>query len=47
MCKLFVVFEELENASLSEWSAMSSVLKRYLTSDKIVIDEKNSLETDS
>ena len=47
--KLFVVFEELENVSSSEWSSMSSILKRYITSDKIVIEEKNknSLETDN
>ena len=47
--KLFVVFEELENVSTHEWSSMSSILKRYITSDKIVIEEKNknSLETDN
>jgi hypothetical protein len=39
--KLFVCFEELENSSVAEWNSMSSVLKRMITSDRIVLEAKN------
>ena len=39
--KLLVVFEELENFSMSEWTAVSSRLKRYITSDTYTIEEKH------
>jgi hypothetical protein len=39
--KLFVCFEELENSSVSEWNSMSSVLKKMITSDRIVLEAKN------
>lgn len=47
--KLFVVFEELENMNASEWSSMSSVLKRIITSDRILLEAKNqnSYEADN
>ena len=47
--KLFVVFEELENLNASEWSSMSSVLKRIITSDRILLEAKNqnSYEADN
>jgi hypothetical protein len=47
--KLFVVFEELENMNASEWNSMSSVLKRIITSDRILLEAKNqnSYEADN
>ena len=47
--KLFVVFEELENMNANEWSSVSSVLKRIITSDRILIEAKNqnSYEADN
>lgn len=47
--KLFVCYEELENASPSEWTSMSSVLKKQITSDRIVLEAKNKnpIETDN
>jgi hypothetical protein len=39
--KLLVVFEELENFSVNEWSAVSSVLKRYITSSTYQLESKN------
>lgn len=41
MGKLCVVFEELENFGVSEWSAISSTLKRYITSNTYAIEAKN------
>jgi phage/plasmid-associated DNA primase len=38
--KLLVSFEELENFSMGEWSAVSSVLKRHITSNEISIERK-------
>ena len=38
--KLFVVFEELECFSTNEWSAISSVLKRYITEKTYVLEAK-------
>jgi hypothetical protein len=38
--KLFVVFEELESFSTNEWSAISSVLKRYITEKSYVLEAK-------
>ena len=38
--KLLVVFEELENFSVSEWQSISSVLKRQITSKTIMIERK-------
>ena len=38
--KLFVIFEELENVSVSEWNAMSSRLKRQITSTDIDLESK-------
>lgn len=45
--KLFVVFEELEKASANEWESISSKLKSWITSDKIVFENKfeNSFES--
>jgi hypothetical protein len=40
--KLLVLFEELENFSVNEWSAVSSVLKRLLTSKTIALEGKNA-----
>ena len=40
MGKLCVIFEELENFGVSEWSSISSVLKRYITSTTINIEAK-------
>ena len=37
--KLLVVFEELENFSVNEWTAISSRLKRYITSSTYTIEE--------
>lgn len=39
--KLLVVFEELENFNVSEWACVSSVLKRFITSDTYTLEEKN------
>ena len=39
--KLFVVFEELESFSMSEWVGISSKLKRQSTSNTIMIERKN------
>jgi hypothetical protein len=39
-CKLLVVFEELDNCSYPEWMAISSVLKRNITSSTIMIERK-------
>lgn len=38
--KLLVVFEELENFSISSWQAISSKLKRYISSDVYTIEQK-------
>jgi len=38
--KLFVNFEELETFSASEWTAVSSVLKRQITSDTMNFEKK-------
>jgi hypothetical protein len=38
--KLMVVFEELENFSCGEWIAISSVLKRQITSPTLMIERK-------
>ena len=38
--KLFVQFSELENCSINEWSSMSSVLKRQITSTTLPIEQK-------
>jgi len=47
--KLMVMFEELENFSTNEWLAISSKLKRYITSNRISIESKgvDSYETDN
>ena len=47
--KLFVCYEELENTSPSEWTSMASVLKKQITSDRIVLEAKNKnpIETDN
>lgn len=47
--KLMVFFEELENFSVNQWTAISSKLKRYITSNKITIENKgvNRYETDN
>ena len=47
--KLFVVFEELENFSINDWSSISSVLKRIITSNKIELEGKgtNAYETEN
>ena len=39
--KLFVYFEELETFSTAQWMACSSKLKRYATSETIVIEDKH------
>jgi hypothetical protein len=39
--KLLVYFEELENTSTAEWQVIGSRIKRYTTSDKILIEAKN------
>jgi hypothetical protein len=39
--KLLVLFEELENFSVNEWTAVSSVLKRYITSSTYELEKKN------
>lgn len=41
MGKLLVVFEELENMSIAQWCEIGSKLKRMITSNKIVYEEKN------
>jgi hypothetical protein len=38
--KILVIFEELENFSVSEWQSISSVLKRQITSKTIMIERK-------
>ena len=38
--KLLVVFEELEHLSTNEWNSMSTKLKRYSTSDTIMLESK-------
>ena len=38
--KLLVSFEELETFSQAEWAAVESVLKRQITSDRIVLQAK-------
>jgi len=45
--KLLVSFEELETFSQAEWSAVESVLKRQITSERIVLQAKgqDSFET--
>lgn len=39
--KLLVQFEELENMSISEWNGVSSVLKRIITSKRLLLEAKN------
>ena len=39
--KLLVCFEELETFSINEWIAISSRLKRYITSNKMTVENKN------
>ena len=39
--KLLIVFEELENFSVNEWTAVSSVLKRWITSDTYLLQDKH------
>lgn len=39
--KLFVVFEELENNSIGQWYEISAKLKRWITSNTIVLEQKN------
>lgn len=39
--KLLVTFEELETFSVNEWIAISSRLKRYITSNKMTVENKN------
>lgn len=39
--KILVIFEELENFSTNEWNAVSSVLKRYITSPVYRIEAKH------
>ncbi len=39
--KLLVIFEELENTSVAEWSSIISKLKRQITSDTIMLEAKN------
>lgn len=45
--KLMVVFEELEVFSVNEWMAISSKLKRYITSNTITIENKGVDSFDS
>jgi len=47
--KLFVYFEELETFTSSEWVSISSVLKRQITSDTIILQKKgqDAYETDN
>ena len=40
--KLLVSIEELENFSRSEWESISSTLKRMITSDRIVLQDKGT-----
>ena len=40
--KAFVYFEELETFNVAQWMAVSSRLKRYSTSDTIIIEDKNT-----
>jgi len=40
--KLLVSIEELENFSRSEWESISSTLKRMITSDRIVLQNKGT-----
>jgi hypothetical protein len=45
--KLLVVFEELENNGKNEWYQINSRLKRWITSNKIVLEEKNEGQFES
>jgi hypothetical protein len=38
--KLFVLFEEMETASVNDWMSINSRLKRYITSDVMTIEKK-------
>ena len=40
--KSFVFFEELETFNIAQWMAVSSRLKRFSTSDTIIIEDKNT-----
>ena len=40
-CKLLVVYEELENFSVAQWQAVSSRIKRDVTSDTCSYEKKN------
>ena len=40
-CKLFVVYEELENFSTSQWQVVSSRIKRDITSTTCTYEKKN------
>jgi hypothetical protein len=39
--KLLVCFKELEHLSANEWNTMSTKLKRFSTSDRIMLENKN------
>lgn len=39
--KLLIVFEELENFSSNEWTAVSAVLKRWITSNTYTLQDKH------
>ena len=45
--KLLVVFEELEHLSTNEWNSMSTKLKRYSTSDTIMLENKGDKRIES
>ena len=45
--KLLVVFEELEHLSTNEWNSMSTKLKRYSTSDTIMLESKGEKRFES
>lgn len=45
--KLFVMFEELENFSVSEWQTVSTVLKRIITSNRINLQGKGTNSYDA
>ena len=47
--KLLVSFEELESVSIGEWMTILNVLKRQITSDTIMLENKgsNAYETDN
>jgi hypothetical protein len=38
--KLFVLFEEMETASVNDWMSINSRLKRYITSNVMTIEKK-------